>query len=127
MERWTTVLWSCLAPAAQQQREVLAMLLRQCDDNALILGRQRVVAPNAFVIELRPETHRQLSSHVAPVESILANQVRRHAAEHGYTFVGPVAVDLCPAEDATSARFRIRSRIAPAERRSYPRAPATRW
>ncbi|WP_073757092.1 FhaA domain-containing protein [Streptomyces sp. CB03234] len=128
VERWTTALWGFLLPARQQQGEVLAILLRQCDDNSLILGRQRVVAPNKFVIELRPDIHRQLSSHAVPVESLLANQVRRHAAEHGYTFVGPVVVDLRSAEGATNARFRIRSGIAPAERRSYPRrAPATRW
>jgi hypothetical protein len=43
------------------------------------------------------------------------NQVRRHAAERGYTFAGPVAVDPRPAPDGTTLRFRIHSRITPAE------------
>ncbi|MCX4820942.1 DUF3662 domain-containing protein [Streptomyces sp. NBC_01142] len=98
----------------------MAVLRRQCDDNALILSRRRVVVPNAFVIELLPEIHRRLAAHALPVEPHLVNQVRRHAAEHGYTFAGPVAVDLCPSAGGTTVRFRIHSRIAPAEKQLYP-------
>ncbi|MFE6130443.1 DUF3662 domain-containing protein [Streptomyces sp. NPDC056437] len=118
LERWTTNAWRLLFPAKRRQLEVVAILHRQCDDNALILGRQRVLAPNAYIVELLPEIHRQLATSALPLELHLVNQVRRHAAEQGYTFAGPVAVDLRPAAGATS-RFRIHSRIAPAE----PQAP----
>ncbi|MET7297045.1 FhaA domain-containing protein [Streptomyces griseoloalbus] len=115
MERWTTSLWGLLLPARREQGEAVAMLLRQCDDKALIVGRQRVVVPNAFVIELLPQIHQQLAASASPVAPVLANQVRRHAAERGYTFAGPVAVDLRSAPNDTTLRFRIHSRITPAE------------
>ncbi|WP_268247924.1 MULTISPECIES: FhaA domain-containing protein [Streptomyces] len=114
MERWTTPLWDLLLPPKQRQGELVAILRRHCDDNALILGRQRVVVPNAFVIELLPEIHRRLTAHGVPLEPCLVNVVYRYAAEQGYSFAGRVAVDLRPAAGEATVRFRVHSRIAPA-------------
>jgi len=72
------------------------------------------LAPNAFTIELPLDIHRQLTANTACVAPHLANQVRRHAAEQGYTFAGPVAVDVCPASVCATVRFRIRIQIVPA-------------
>ncbi|MFG3369553.1 FhaA domain-containing protein [Streptomyces sp. NPDC048156] len=120
MERWTATLWGILFRPKRRPGDVVAVLRRECDDNALIVARQRVVVPNVFVIDLLPDTHRKLTTHALPVEPHLVNQVRRHAAEQGYTFAGPVAVDLRPAHRETTERFRVRSRIAPVERRPRP-------
>jgi hypothetical protein len=117
MEQWVMNVWSRLSPARQTHGEALTTILRQCDENALIVGRQRVVAPNAYVIELLPQTHRQISDSALPVAPALAAHVRRHAAERGYTFAGPVTVQLRPAPDDRTDRFRVHSRIAPAKRR----------
>ncbi|OMI84980.1 hypothetical protein BSZ07_37410 [Streptomyces sp. M1013] len=117
MEQWVMNVWSRLSPARQTHGEALATILRQCDENALIVGRQRVVAPNAYVIELLAQTHRQISDSALPVPPALAAHVRRHAAERGYTFAGPVTVHLRPAPDDRTDRFRVHSRIAPAKRR----------
>ncbi|WP_406121465.1 DUF3662 domain-containing protein [Streptomyces canus] len=114
MERWTTSLWGLLLPAKQERGEAVAILLRQCDNNTLIVGRQRIVVPNAFVVEVFPAIHQQLLASNPPVAPALANEVRRHAAEQGYVFAGPVAVDLRPALSDMTVRFRIHSRISPA-------------
>ncbi|MEU3901746.1 MULTISPECIES: FhaA domain-containing protein [Streptomyces] len=119
MEQWTTSMWRRMLPVRQEQGEALTTLLRQCDANTLIVGRRRVVAPNDFVIELLPEIHRLIAASPLPVAPALAGQVRRHAAEQGYTFAGPVAIDLRPAPDDTIFRFRVHSRIAPARRREF--------
>jgi hypothetical protein len=52
MEQWTTSMRRRVLPARQEQGEALTTLLRQCDANTLMVGRQCVAAPNAFVIEL---------------------------------------------------------------------------
>ncbi|WP_128434141.1 DUF3662 domain-containing protein [Streptomyces cyaneus] len=116
MERWSNTLWESLVPRARKQAEVVGVLRRECDDRALILDRRRTLVPNAFVIELPPESHRQLTDDSAQVAGHLAAQVRRHAAEQGYTFAGPVGVRLAPADDTRVGRFRIRSRISPLRR-----------
>jgi hypothetical protein len=116
MERLSNTLWESLIPRARKQAEVVGILRRECDDRALILDRRRTLVPNAFVIELPPESHRQLTDGSAQVAGHLAAQVRRHAAEQGYTFAGPVAVHLAAADDAGVGRFRVRSRISPLDR-----------
>ncbi|KOG31013.1 hypothetical protein AQJ84_19885 [Streptomyces resistomycificus] len=118
MERWATNVRRYLLPVRPGRGEVVAALLRQCDDNALILGRQRIVVPNAFVVEVPPEVHRQLCDNPLPVAPVLVHQVCRHAAEQGYIFAGPVVVDLRPAPGDTPARFRVHSRVSPAGGRS---------
>ncbi|MFG2794671.1 hypothetical protein [Streptomyces sp. NPDC048419] len=49
------------------------------------------------------------------MEPVLVNQVRRYADERGYTFAGPVVVDLRPAPGDATLRFRVHSRIAPVD------------
>jgi hypothetical protein len=118
MERWSNALWTLLIPLAHKQHnhtDVVTMLHQECDDRALILDRQRVLVPNAFVIELPPESHQQLTGSSGQLGVHLSNHVRRHAAEQGYTFAGPVAVELIPAEGNEVGRFRVSSHIAPKE------------
>ncbi|MGW0534051.1 FhaA domain-containing protein [Streptomyces sp. NPDC003032] len=131
MEKWTDTLWTLLLPPRQERCEVVAILHRQCDENALILDRERTVVPNAFVVELPPPVHRQLREAEAEVDYHLAAQVRRHAAEQGYTFAGPVAVDLRASGSSAVGRFRIHSHVVPLDgpegvtpRRNGPAAPA---
>lgn len=116
IERWSNELWTLLTPPAHRQHhpsELIRTLHRECDDGALILDRQRILVPNAFVVELPPQAHRQLTGSRRQLDRHLSNQVRQHAAERGYTFAGPVAVQLVPIQGDNTARFRVRSSIAP--------------
>ncbi|MFK4548344.1 hypothetical protein RKD29_007940 [Streptomyces tendae] len=117
LERWATHAWSCLTPTKPEPGEVVAKILGQCDDQALILGRHHIVVPNDFIVELPPAIHQQLADSPLPVAPALSHQVRRHAAEHGYTFAGPVTIDLRPASSDVPARFLVHSRISPARSR----------
>ncbi|MFE6595481.1 FhaA domain-containing protein [Streptomyces sp. NPDC057781] len=117
MERWATHAWGRLLPAKPGRSEVVDRLKRQCDDKALLLGRQHIVAPNAFVVELPPAIHRQLAESPLPGAPVLVHQVCRHATEQGYTFAGPATIDLRPAPGDTPARFLVHSRISPARSR----------
>jgi hypothetical protein len=116
MERWSNALWTLLIPLAHKQHDhadVVRTLYRECDDRALILDRRRVLVPNAFVIELPPQAHQQLAGTSRQLGAHLSSHVRRHAAEQGYIFAGPVAVQLILGQEDTVGRFRVRSRIAP--------------
>ncbi|MFE1034687.1 FhaA domain-containing protein [Streptomyces sp. NPDC058807] len=88
MERWATKAWVRLLPSRHARGEALAVLLRQCDDNTVIVGRRNVVVPNAFVVELLPDIHQLVSASPLPVAAALACEVRRHAAQRGYTWPG---------------------------------------
>ncbi|MEU3792205.1 DUF3662 domain-containing protein [Streptomyces fructofermentans] len=116
MERWSDSLWGKLVPRGRKQAAVVAILRRECDSRALVLDRRRALVPNTFVIELPPEIRRRLTDDSALLAEHLARQVRRHAAEQGYTFAGPVAVRMASTDEPGIGRFRIRSRIVRAER-----------
>lgn len=116
MERYITAVWKVLVPPAGRPAEVVGILRRECDDRALILDRRRTLVPNAFVIELPLASHDRLAEDGERVSGHLAAQIRRHAAEQGYTFAGPVTVRLAQTDDAGVGRFRVRSRVVPLQR-----------
>ncbi|GAA3155038.1 hypothetical protein GCM10010449_84840 [Streptomyces rectiviolaceus] len=107
-------LWGSLRPRRRERGAVVSILCRECDERALILERGRTVAPNAFTVELPHHSHIQLAPAHNELGIYLTSEVHRHAAEQGYTFAGPVAVDLCLAEEEGVGRFRVHSRISPA-------------
>lgn len=112
LERWATNVRGYLLPTKPKPGEVVAILLRQCDDNALLFGRQHIGVPNAFVIELPPDIHRQLSDNPLPVAPVLVHQVCRHAAEQGYSptrspsTYAPLQVTRPPGSASTAASAR---------------------
>ncbi|MFF3646935.1 DUF3662 domain-containing protein [Streptomyces sp. NPDC002564] len=122
MERWIDLAWSKVHPR-QQQGAVVSILRRECDERALILERGRTVVPNSFTVELPRQSHARLAPEEPQLGLFLAHEVHRHAAEQGYSFAGPVAVDLRPAQEAVPGRFRILSRITPAATTDHHRRP----
>ncbi|MDJ1137351.1 DUF3662 domain-containing protein [Streptomyces iconiensis] len=111
MERWAANVWTFVRGPRHKPMEVVAVLRKECDDNAMIVGHGRTLVPNLFTIELPHETHRRLDVHSAELAPQLAAQVRRHAAERRYTFAGPVTVRLHPAGDPGGSRYRVRSHV----------------
>ncbi|MEN8651252.1 DUF3662 domain-containing protein [Streptomyces sp. 21So2-11] len=119
MERRVTALWASLARSEREREpvEVMVILRRECDVNAMILGLGRTLVPNAFTIELPEERYRQLDVHAAQLGRRLSVTVRKHAAEQCYSFAGPVTVSFRTAPESDVTRYRIRSRVVPAPRR----------
>ncbi|MGW7517953.1 DUF3662 domain-containing protein [Streptomyces sp. NPDC054796] len=114
MERWTATLWAAVRREKEKPIEVVAGLLRACDENAVIVGRGRTVVPNHFTIELPRESYRELDGHAEVLAERLATRIRQYAAERHYTFAGPVRVRLRGYGGAGSGfRYRIRSHIDP--------------
>ncbi|MFZ3592336.1 FhaA domain-containing protein [Streptomyces sp. BH104] len=121
LERWSAPLWTLLLPRPRTDSEVIRILQQHCDDHALIVDRQRTVVPNAFVVLLPWPAHHRISPHTPQVQRQLSVQVRRYAAENGYTFAGPVAVELRAVNEDMTALFHVSSYIAPLTR--PPRRP----
>lgn len=96
--------------SAVQPVEIAAALQRECDNNAQILSRQRRLAPNHFHVELSGTDMERLTPDDTALASELAQQVEEYAAEQGYVFPGPIAIDFEQADDLTTGRFRVRSR-----------------
>ncbi|UNS96151.1 DUF3662 domain-containing protein [Streptomyces tubbatahanensis] len=115
MERISTSLWGLLRRrGGAEPVEVVGMLRRACDTNAVIVGRGRTVVPNSFVLELPVDSYARLEGEASAVGERLASEVRRHAAQRHFSFAGPVAVRLRPPRDGHEpVRYRLHSSITP--------------
>jgi hypothetical protein len=95
-----------------QPVEIASALQREADDRKTVVGEGKVLVPNDFVVELGEHDHARLEPWSEPLGNELAAMVREHAAEQGYTFVGPVKVALELADGVDTGVFRIRSGVS---------------
>ncbi|MCL3860788.1 DUF3662 and FHA domain-containing protein [Actinotalea sp. K2] len=90
--------------------ELASALRREVDDRAAVVGRERTVVPNEFVIELSEADHAQVESWGAePLADELAANVTEHATHQRYAFVGPVTVQFEETSELETGRFLVRS------------------
>lgn len=112
-----------------QPAEIAGALQREADNQKNVVGAGRVLVPNDYIVELGDHDYARLEEWVEPLTSELAAMVREHAAEAGYSFVGPVQVSLEKHANVGTGVFRVRSAVAaPAGSPPLPadaRAPAS--
>ncbi|HVW81189.1 MAG TPA: DUF3662 and FHA domain-containing protein [Mycobacteriales bacterium] len=106
-----------------QPAEIASALQRESDDRKEVVGRGRILAPNAYVVELGERDYRRIEEWAEPLGEELSAMVKEHAAENGYSFVGPVEVAFAQRPDIGTGVFRIRSSVAASEAPPPPPAP----
>jgi hypothetical protein len=107
-----------------QPAEIASALQRESDDRKEVVARGRVLAPNAYIVELGDRDYRRLEEWAEPLGEELAAMVKEHAAENGYSFVGPVHVGFEHRTGIGTGVFRIRSGMTAAgEDGPAPAAP----
>jgi hypothetical protein len=95
-----------------QPVEIASALRRECDEKASIVGRDRTIAPNTFVVELGRADHDRLGEWETALGDELSAAVHEHARQQSYAFVGPVQVQFAEADDLDTGVFRVRSQTA---------------
>lgn len=91
--------------------EIADKLAREADDHRAIVGHDRVLVPNAFVVELSGHDHDRLSAYAEALGEELSAMVREHADRRGYSFVGPVRVQFEHHAELDTGTFRLRSDV----------------
>lgn len=94
-----------------QPVEIAQTLQREADDKRTIVAEGRVLVPNEYVVELGDHDYARLHPYADPLGAELAAMVQEHAAEQGYSFVGPVKVALELMPDIDTGTFRVRSGV----------------
>ncbi|MGW3986371.1 DUF3662 domain-containing protein [Streptomyces sp. NPDC004830] len=108
--RWEA-LWARLLD--KEPVEVVDALRRECDDNAVVCGRGRVMVPNAYDVELPDEVHEHLGRSGTEVGQALTDSLSRHAERRGYAWAGPLTVHVARCPDVPNGRFRVAGRVMP--------------
>ena len=108
-----------------QPVEIAGALAREADNQRSVVGQGRVLVPNEYVVELGDHDYHRIEEWVEPLSEELAAMVREHAAEAGYSFVGPVRVSFEQHDHVSTGVFRIRSNVTPqaSAAQSQPAAP----
>jgi hypothetical protein len=96
-----------------QPVEVAAALQRELDDQAAVVGRDRTLVPNHFIVELGDHDHDRLAPYEKPLTHELAAMVREHADDQRYSFVGPVKVELQLVTALETGVFKVHSDVVP--------------
>ena len=90
--------------------EIAGKLRRELDDRAAVMGRDRTVVPNQFVVELAPDDLAQIESWGASAMAAeFAGDLTAYAASQHYAFLGPVAVSFESNQALTPGRIQVRS------------------
>jgi hypothetical protein len=92
-----------------QPVEIASALRRECDDRSSIVGRDRTIAPNAFVVELGTGDYERLGEWKEALGEELTAVIHDHARQQRYAFVGPVTVTFEQSGDLDTGVFRVRS------------------
>lgn len=92
-----------------QPVEIASALRRAADDRAAVVGRGRTLVPNAFVVELGSTDHDRLYDYAEALAEEFAANLREHAEQQGYAFVGPVTVEFEEVPDLDTGVFRVRA------------------
>lgn len=95
--------------SAVQPVEIAARLQREIDNSAQILSRDRMLVPNAFVVELSPADHERLSAYDQTLRTELARMVTEYVTEQHYILAGPLTIQLARRDGLTTGRFDVRS------------------
>ncbi|WP_328405015.1 DUF3662 domain-containing protein [Streptomyces sp. NBC_00390] len=90
--------------------ELLDELRGECDNHVVVCSRTRVVAPNAYEIEIESGLHKELSRHARQVGQALMDSLARHGERRGYEWAGPLTVRVTSAAHLPNGRYRVASR-----------------
>ncbi|PTW90931.1 FHA domain-containing protein [Microbacteriaceae bacterium MWH-Ta3] len=92
-----------------QPIEVVAALKREMDTRAVIVSRDRILAPHTYSVGLHPSDHARLSAHGPALVSELVAAVRDYANRQRYAFAGPVTVALAAQAGITEGVITVTS------------------
>ncbi|MCQ9389718.1 DUF3662 and FHA domain-containing protein [Brevibacterium sp. 50QC2O2] len=89
--------------------ELAGALRKESDTRAAVVSRGRTLTANSYVIELSQGDFERLG----PIEDDLRPELRQvvaeHAAEQGYSCVGPITVSFEMADDLDTGMYRVRA------------------
>jgi hypothetical protein len=100
--------------SAVQPVEIAAALQREVDNSAQALSRDRMLAANAFVVELSGSDYERLAPFSDTLAAELGRLVEEHVAEQRYTLTGPLEISFAEADDLGTGRFRVLSNTSAA-------------
>jgi|SoiMethySBSTD1v2_1073268.scaffolds.fasta_scaffold592337_1 hypothetical protein len=111
LERMVEGVFSRAFRSSLRPIELGRRLVREMDDHRSVDVKGRTIVPNDFTFSLSPQDHATFTEiHEALVRE-LCDAAREYARDEGYTFMGPVQVELALDDELRPGRFTVVSRL----------------
>jgi hypothetical protein len=94
IERVVTGAFSKTFKSELQPIEIASAIKTHMDSNASVVGRDRILVPNVFEIQLSAEDYNRLKLIGERLIVELRNQALEHASKQGYQFAGQLSISL---------------------------------
>lgn len=92
-----------------QPIEIIAALKREIDSHAVVVQRDRILAPHAYTVGLNSDDFAPLNAHGAVLIGELTDGVRAYATRQRYSFTAPVSITLVAASDIARGVIKVAS------------------
>jgi hypothetical protein len=92
-----------------QPVEIASALRGELDKKVAVVSRDRILAPNTFVVELSPDDHAKMSALGDTLLTELDTLVQKHAKAQGYSFAGAVSIRLGVDPNLAAGTLRVSS------------------
>ena len=107
IERVVTGAFSKTFKSELQPIEIASAVKSHMDSNASVVGRDRILVPNSFEIQLSAEDFTRLKLIGDRLNVELRNQALEHARKQGYQFAGPLQINLSEGTGLTVGQVSI--------------------
>lgn len=95
-----------------QPVEIASALRSELDKNAVVVSRDRILAPNAFTVRLSPADDEKMGALGSTLVTELDTLVKKHARTQGYSFAGAVTISLERDPSLSTGTLRVNSRTS---------------
>jgi hypothetical protein len=93
--------------------EVAKALQREAEARRAIVGQDRVLVPNRYVVELGPTDHDRLAPWETQLTNTLAEMEQEHVDDEGWSTFGDIEVSLSRNEELGTGMFNVTSSVDP--------------
>lgn len=97
-----------------QPVEITHQLCKELDSQTQVLGEDKYLVPNDFLISLSKHDYARLFPYSKTMTSEITADLREYAAEHEYIFNGPITIQLEERPDLPVGRFHVSSQTVAA-------------
>ncbi|WP_211539807.1 FhaA domain-containing protein [Microbacterium paraoxydans] len=92
-----------------QPVEIASALRREADTKAAVVSRDRIIAPNSYVVRLSPDDADRMRGLGGALTDELHALLTKHASAQGYSFAGPLSLTLEADEKVATGTVRVSS------------------
>jgi Protein of unknown function (DUF3662)/FHA domain len=93
--------------------EVAKALQREAEAQRAIVGTDRILVPNRYVVELGPSDHERLAPWEQQLSNTLAEMVQEYVDDEGWSTFGDIEVQLARNDDFRTGMFTVTSSVDP--------------